>query len=438
MCGIVGIAKATVFSNLDRKLFSELLYINALRGTDGTGIIVYGPKISGSYYKAAAPSHEFLEFNGYHSHINKEINVAIGHSRDATVGVVNVDNTHPFFYNNLMGVHNGTLTYFGKFQTKFVDDKYKDLVDSAKLYSLIGAKGRSPEELKNVLEQTTGAYSLVWADYDQSTLNFVRNYQRKLFIASIFGGIIWASEKEMIELVAFRNKINILSWIPYEPHDYLEFPLDNPTSITCKKTKLEINNSHYDTDPYSWRDKYYSKSNYTNRAASNDYSISRLLNTKQQLRLYNYNPKTQTAHGSIISTTDNVVVNKISAVMFDKYKHKTLIGKIVGINNKRSEVIVNKRSLKEVIRTTTDGVVTNRPVVIQLPPLKHDDTVIGPSGIYIDKSAFDVLVADGCMSCTDSLTYDDADNIYWLLDDANEYVPVCEQCADTLYKINKR
>lgn len=123
----------------------------------------------------------------------------IGHNRYATVGGVSEATAHPFDFPTLTGVHNGTLQ--GKWR---LDDNDKYKVDSENLYHHIDKNG-----LTDALKLIQGAWSLVWWDKTDETLNFLRNKERPMWITSTQDAntILWASEKWMLEVACNKHSI---------------------------------------------------------------------------------------------------------------------------------------------------------------------------------------------------------------------------------------
>ena len=104
MCGLVGIA-STVLNVNDKKCFSQLLEVDAVRGHHSTGIFGVGKGYS-DMYKRALNSQDFLQLKRADDIINHtKVNVLVGHNRWATKGAVNHRNAHPFKHGNITLVH---------------------------------------------------------------------------------------------------------------------------------------------------------------------------------------------------------------------------------------------------------------------------------------------------------------------------------------------
>lgn len=199
MCGIVGVAGKIGIK--EDKVMKTLLILDALRGVDSTGIAAVPKNGDVRVVKQLGNPYELFETRGYMPAINRANRAIIGHNRFATQGEVNRKNAHPFEFDTLVGVHNGTLR-----------NKYRLLdsnlfkVDSENLYYHIENEG-----LDHFLEIVDGAYALVWWDKVNETLNFLRNKERPMWCVKSIDGdtIFWASERWMLEVAIGREDIKI-------------------------------------------------------------------------------------------------------------------------------------------------------------------------------------------------------------------------------------
>ena len=202
MCGIVGVAGN--IDNVDVSSFEDMLYMDVVRGEDSTGVLVVEPNDFTTLYKSlGTPSNFFDVSKGKHFYTNfRGFNtvpkkVLLGHNRKATVGAVDLEGAHPFRYEHIIGVHNGTL------------DWYEDLHptethDSRALLSAVNDKG-----IDFAWYNLYGHAALVWWDKRDSTINFIRNKERTFYILEGGGCIYWASEPWMITSALDRNKITL-------------------------------------------------------------------------------------------------------------------------------------------------------------------------------------------------------------------------------------
>lgn len=197
MCGIVGVA-GHVF-NKEEKVFKELLVADSLRGTDSTGIAVIPRNGEVKVAKQLGNPFELLEHYTYNRAMSGSHRAIIGHNRWGTVGKVSKSNAHPFDMDTVVGVHNGTLTT----KWKFEDGNQFD-TDSEAMYNHLDKKG-----LKNLMQNMGGAWTMVWWDKLENSMNFLRNKERPLWMAFTEDGktMFWASERGMLEWVLNRNDV---------------------------------------------------------------------------------------------------------------------------------------------------------------------------------------------------------------------------------------
>ena len=207
MCGIVGMA-GNGLTTVDLKVFTDLMTISALRGTDGTGIFQgHFDKFKNTWLieKRAWPVNSFFRLHkskaGNKLLLNSCLdNVFIGHTRWATAGELTDENCHPYHVDNIVGVHNGTME----------DTKYWNIkeTDSLLLYKDIQARG-----LKTVLEEVEheSAFALSYIDMQQRKLYFARNIERPLYVMHHLNrkAMYWASEGGFLELAAKRHKLDV-------------------------------------------------------------------------------------------------------------------------------------------------------------------------------------------------------------------------------------
>ena len=172
-----------------------------MRGWDSTGIIRLGDKGEVDTVKAAMNAGEFLDQSNVKMLLNKRDTVGyIGHNRYATIGQVNSVNAHPFTYDKITLVHNGTLdTVYD------LDDPHGGGdTDSEQIAYTMSCKGES-----ETLTLIDGAYVLAWVNGEDGSLNLARNYERTLYYAFDTAGtsLFFASEQKMLSWLLDRNKI---------------------------------------------------------------------------------------------------------------------------------------------------------------------------------------------------------------------------------------
>jgi predicted glutamine amidotransferase len=210
MCGIVGIA-GNMYGR-EELTMKRLLLLDSLRGMDSTGMAAV--KMGGNTVpvsKRASHCFNLFDTKSFCEALNGCGSVAfIGHNRSATSGLIRDTNAHPFQIGDITGVHNGTLEDSDKkMLEEWVGEKFN--VDSEALFAAIakfGAKEVIPK-LSKGRDHFKGAWSLVWWDKSNKTLNFLRNSHRPLWycFSKDFKLLFWASEFWMLD-VALQKASN--------------------------------------------------------------------------------------------------------------------------------------------------------------------------------------------------------------------------------------
>jgi predicted glutamine amidotransferase len=229
MCGIVGCMGQ--LSQQDEKVLQQLLIVDSLRGDHSTGIAVV-PRVGDvQVAKQLGDPFQLFETRQYEQALKGINRAIIGHNRYATQGAVNRKNAHPFEFDTLVGVHNGTLT--NKFR---LDDSIQYQVDSENLYHHINKKG-----LKDALSLINGAWALVWWDKINETMNFLRNKERTLYFTAVKDNraIYWASEAWMLKSILTRNNIEHSEPVMFAEDKHYAFSIDS----TGKLEKARVANA---------------------------------------------------------------------------------------------------------------------------------------------------------------------------------------------------
>lgn len=240
MCGQCGCA-GTLNGN-DERIFQHLLIYNSTRGLDSTGAgsvkrhNAHGKAPQMVVAKELGNPFELLSIERKGQHDIDDVlsgtqRALLGHCRAKTTGAVHRKNAHPFMFDNIMGTHNGTLSYMT--QQKMTGAK-KFETDSEALYYEIEQFGISEamkkiraSERENV--QHPDAYALVWYDGKNNSINFLRNKERPLYFcfSKDRQKMFWSSEKYHLASAtndAITHEEKYLHCLPVDQHYSWEIP----------------------------------------------------------------------------------------------------------------------------------------------------------------------------------------------------------------------
>ena len=216
MCGIVG--AAGWLGREEEKAVKDMLVMDTLRGEHSTGIAVLSPKKEAhvvEVVKLAVNAIDFLKWGPARTALTYTNSMVIGHNRYATKGAVNNVNAHPFDFDNVVGVHNGTLlTRNGLTDTNLFE------VDSENLYYNL-----DKSSLGELYPKLDGAIALSYFDKRDGTLNLIRNEKRPLLYtySEDRKTLFWASEAWMLAGALTRNSIKYTEIIRCEEHTHYSF-----------------------------------------------------------------------------------------------------------------------------------------------------------------------------------------------------------------------
>ena len=243
MCGIVGIYTRNKATETHLKWFKTLLLVDQLRGEHATGIAKIDTHTGAiNVHKKAMSAVEYLSNKENVEFIDKYVdrgNLYIGHNRYATMGNKADDkNAHPFTYKHITMVHNGTVDrWVMKDLEGFVDLD----VDSEMVCRTIANLG-----IEEAVKKFSGAFSLVWWDDAEKSLNFLRNDKRPMSICHYDGTMMWASEEAFLGLILSREKNITEANYPYStaPNQHYRWLFDEKGALKnngrCSIRRMEI------------------------------------------------------------------------------------------------------------------------------------------------------------------------------------------------------
>ena len=242
MCGLVGMILKTQSgaSTMDMSLFDDMLYMDALRGFDATGVASFHNNGEMNALKESSEATFFLadkKYKTFTSDFIKNGKVVMGHNRKATVGKPGDESAHPFILDNENGevnfafMHNGTLRNHERL--------HKTDVDSEALGMLLTACGEDKAKLEEALDKVQGAYACTWIDQDKEKIYLIRNKERPLWFGDTPWGILYASEPCMIMAACARNNTKVENLRQLKEHTLYAIDVSS-SALTTTETELSV------------------------------------------------------------------------------------------------------------------------------------------------------------------------------------------------------
>ena len=231
MCGLVAlIAKRQAgFFSPDQDIFKQMLYADAVRGWDATG--VFGVTKGGNIdvKKQAVAAGSFLLNPSYKEFDTKLISsykMVIGHNRKATHGEKKDKDSHPFWSENekIVLVHNGMISNHKEFCKQ-------SEVDSNAICQALS----TTDDPKKVIAKITGAFAFIWYNTDEKKLYFIRNDARPLHLVETAESLAIVSEADLAKWIFHRNNKPVTSIVTVEPMKLY--------SITLGENKINMEGS---------------------------------------------------------------------------------------------------------------------------------------------------------------------------------------------------
>lgn len=226
MCGIVGGMSSTLSLGELSKI-KGLMIMSCFRGMFGSGSMVVVPNkkhLQILTHKTELCAAELMCDEDFLGAISKSPKIVVTHARAPTKGSNDLEFVHPHRTKHITGVHNGTMH---RVMDKTVG---ADESDSGAIFAAIAEHG-----VEQFIKESRGAYSLVWLDAKDGTLNFLRNDQRPMVMASIGWGagtsvstMYFASELSQLHYVLARDgvKLDTVKFESPKPWQHVRFPMD--------------------------------------------------------------------------------------------------------------------------------------------------------------------------------------------------------------------
>ena len=433
MCGIVGIADVKKLDVDQKSAYKQLLYADAVRGMHSTGTVqvTTGTKRPVFTFKKALEAADYLYQARWDKMEARDTRAFIGHNRHATMGAIQDRNAHPFTFGHISLVHNGTLIDYDELPRA---KAFK--VDSEAIAYAISV---TPNPV-DVLEKLNGAYSLVWYNQRDNTINFARNDERPMWLAknALSTTMAWASERPMLEWILGRKMKNFKFTFERLPHEeYRSYKLDADDFDTYESAKFTDYNpwTGYNNTNYGWRS---NRNNGRTNAVwtGNEYLVANNIGIGDTLQFVHdkYAPYIASGPNGVIygTTTAGLPVVVQHATRNDLNLMGLYTGEVSGVRNAWSnsltDLAITLTAVRKIDRKETIVVEEPAPEEDLIDDVSDNVMVSGPYGETTIKK-FKEYCQDGCGCCSDPVLPHQAETIIWIGDS-----PVHADCYDTMLK----
>jgi len=429
MCGMIGFHAKTgswVSYKQREDWLKTMMTVCSLRGEDSAGIaLLQEDEKSPEVYKGAVPPWYFIN-SPIMSKVEARLfnaHTLLGHCRAATQGAITDNNAHPFKFGSVTLTHNGTIP---KHAIETPVDR-SATTDSAMLAALLAEA--DVDKAHEVLENTGGAWAIVWYDERDCSLNFARNAERPLWFGSTPDHkiLMWASERWMLSAGQARggntfDEIEV-TVVPLQKH--LKYYVEEGTLRAFVRPIKEYVSS--------WTTKTYpTHTPQANQAPSwvkNGMAISFVVDSFQP---YTAAAATGNLVGTIVDgdATVRIVCHGFPQSSWNNYRNVTdpvFSGIISGYSSawaggvKTETVTVRDAAYVSTLKKYKRKAETNNIVPLHN---KGPDKIKGPQG-YITIKEFMAITSDGCSWCGTDITTTEAEFMKW--EKGNK--PLCAVCT---------
>ncbi len=240
MCGIVGFigqknAKDIVLNGLARLEY---------RGYDSAGISLYNPRYQiFDVYKDEGRVAKLIDSTKYADYSN----IGIGHTRWATHGRVNKENSHPHYSQTrrFIVVHNGVIENYQELKDQYLHNHiFHSETDTEVIAQLIETFSQTlhvENAITTTLKLLHGSYALLVLDSNDPEKIYAAKYKSPLIVGQGKDGITIASD--LMALVGYSENYHALddkTFIVARRDDIRLFNLDHqPLDLHLKKIEMD-------------------------------------------------------------------------------------------------------------------------------------------------------------------------------------------------------
>lgn len=442
MCGIFGYVTKKP-SHKFSAVMAQGLHADTVRGQCGTGIYAYSRKDHEyEVFKRALAGPDFVntsQFERYNSRV-ADFNVAIGHNRASTIGGAADKNCHPFVFDNIALVHNGTLRNYHKLVK---EPKWHHAVDSA-----YAAKGMAEQGEKETLELAEGYFVFVWHNSSANTFNIARNNNRDIWWITNKeeDTLFYASEYLMLHWILARNgiEVNAKHYRNANEHTWYTWDLDKGLKVPIARKFEERKPVYASTNyPATGREAWRSR----DEQQLKDMGLE--MYQKVAVRCTTYDryggvSELGTVEGHLHAPGTPQHDTRIAIHSVDRaFAEKVLTSKdkmcVVSINycgkvwRGGDEPYIACNFPQEFDQAILDKDKAEREK--KNAPKNDDETTAievfqGPPGVFRDKEDMFEALSSGCCYCGDPIAFSDYSKIKWIEWNATDTYPLCPACSE--------
>jgi len=214
MCGLIAILakNKSGFYFKDGEILQQLLYADALRGWDATGVMGVTKTGNIDIKKMAAAAGHFCmtkQFEDFRKKMVSDYMMVVGHNRKATHGEKKHADAHPFWDDDekICLVHNGMISNYKDFCKE-------STVDSAAICNALA----KADKIEDVINKVEGAFAFIWYNIEEKKLYFIRNESRPLYVLETAACYLLGSEAQMVQWICNRNdtKVERVDLVPQD------------------------------------------------------------------------------------------------------------------------------------------------------------------------------------------------------------------------------
>lgn len=236
MCGIYGYIHLSK-KNPDLKelhfLTRFMTLENQSRGKDSTGIAVIDKDNNIFNVRKVKSASGFLSNSAVDDalriNISKDARKILGHTRYATTGDVNLNNTQPFMYQNIIGTHNGIVTNYKSLFKRF-QLKASTTCDSEALFAMMSVCD-TPRKMAKKLGKVNGYFALSFHNMNDPNKHYfaLGNHECHFMTDQKENFIIYSSDKSVLKELSLVFNLKL---------EAIEIKEDTLVELDIKNKKL--------------------------------------------------------------------------------------------------------------------------------------------------------------------------------------------------------